>query len=533
MTVDLNRCVGCQTCTIACKHSNDTSPEVQWRRVLDIETGSFPDVERLFMVTGCQHCAEPPCVPVCPTGATAQRADGLVTMNYDLCIGCAYCAVSCPYQARTIVHDHEWYYGEETIQEEKVEHNERLGVAQKCTFCIERIDESKESAVVPGNDLDYTPACAASCIAEALVFGDFNDPGSTVSKLVTDKPSFQMHKELGTDPQIKYLYETPAVPGRDPNEEDLDDERLGDPANPLVGERQTFWDLRAAMNFVLGGMSSGLGVVAVVAWMNGNVLTIRSMWGLLLLSAVVMGAGLFFVWLKIGRKLRAGFAILRPQTSWMSREMYVVGVYYVGIAGWILWRPEQWLINVIGLAAFAFLYCQARILQACMGIPAWRVPLMVWMLLATGVYEGLGLYALSHVLNPLTIQFGGANYFFGATLALINGVLWHRYRVGARANGMPPLSRALIERWSLPLHLFGHGLPGLIFSIGIVHELPPLLLATGCVLAVVGGIFWKVLIITRASYQQGFAIARFPQRGSGTRAAPARLSGHPAPTAST
>ena len=168
-----------------------------------------------------------------------------------------------------------------------------------------------------------------------------------------------------------------------------------------------------------------------------------------------------------------------------------------------------------------------------MGIPAWRVPLMVWMLLATGVYEGLGLYALSHVLNPLTIQFGGAKYFFGATLALINGVLWHRSRVGARENGMPPLSRALIERWSLPLHLFGHGLPGLIFSIGIVHELPPLLLATGCVLAVVGGIFWKVLIITRASYQQGFAIARFPQRGSGTRAAPARLSGHPGPTAST
>ncbi len=88
MVVDLNRCVGCQTCTIACKHSNDTPPGVQWRRVLDVERGTFPDVERLFLVTGCQHCAEPPCVPVCPTGATAQRADGLVTMDYDTCIGC-------------------------------------------------------------------------------------------------------------------------------------------------------------------------------------------------------------------------------------------------------------------------------------------------------------------------------------------------------------------------------------------------------------------------------------------------------------
>ena len=103
MVVDVNRCVGCQTCTVACKHANDTVPGVQWRRVLDVETGKFPDVERLFMVVGCQHCAEPPCVPVCPSGATKQRGDGLVTMDYDLCIGCASCAVACPYQARTIV----------------------------------------------------------------------------------------------------------------------------------------------------------------------------------------------------------------------------------------------------------------------------------------------------------------------------------------------------------------------------------------------------------------------------------------------
>src|SRR5690606_19460992 len=96
MVVDVNRCVGCQTCTISCKHANDTVPGVQWRRVLDVETGTFPDVERLFLVVGCQHCAEPPCVPVCPTGATRQREDGLVTMDYDVGIGCAYCAVSCP-----------------------------------------------------------------------------------------------------------------------------------------------------------------------------------------------------------------------------------------------------------------------------------------------------------------------------------------------------------------------------------------------------------------------------------------------------
>jgi len=134
MVIDLNSCVGCQTCTIACKHANDTPPGVQWRRVIDVELGTFPNVERLFMVTGCQHCAEPSCVPVCPTGATKQRADGLVTMDYDLCIGCGYCAVACPYQARTIAHEQNWYYGQPTLQEAKVAHDDRIGVAMKCTF---------------------------------------------------------------------------------------------------------------------------------------------------------------------------------------------------------------------------------------------------------------------------------------------------------------------------------------------------------------------------------------------------------------
>ena len=72
MVIDVNRCVGCQTCTVACKHWNDTQPGVQWRSVIDVETGRYPNVERFFLVVGCQHCAVPPCVPVCPTGATHQ-----------------------------------------------------------------------------------------------------------------------------------------------------------------------------------------------------------------------------------------------------------------------------------------------------------------------------------------------------------------------------------------------------------------------------------------------------------------------------
>ena len=85
-TIDLRRCVGCQTCTAACKGANATPPGIQWRRVLDIETGEFPDVRRTFLPMACMHCANPPCEEVCPTKATTKRADGLVAIDYHLCM---------------------------------------------------------------------------------------------------------------------------------------------------------------------------------------------------------------------------------------------------------------------------------------------------------------------------------------------------------------------------------------------------------------------------------------------------------------
>ena len=96
MVADLRRCVGCQTCTAACKEANGTPPGVQWRRVLDIEAGEYPDVSRVFVPTGCQHCDEPPCMEVCPTTATGKRDDGIVTIDYALCIGCSYCPIAFP-----------------------------------------------------------------------------------------------------------------------------------------------------------------------------------------------------------------------------------------------------------------------------------------------------------------------------------------------------------------------------------------------------------------------------------------------------
>lgn len=207
MVADLNRCVGCQTCTSACKHTNATPPMVQWRKVLDIETGVYPDVDRVFVPVGCQHCADPPCMDVCPTTATGQREDGIVTIDYDLCIGCAYCFVACPYQARYKVSKNTSYYGGDELiaSEAKRFDDARVGVAQKCTFCSDRVDAGLEKGLTPGVDPDATPACVNSCIANALHFGDIEDEKSNVSQLLEENSWFQMHEELGTNPGFYYL----------------------------------------------------------------------------------------------------------------------------------------------------------------------------------------------------------------------------------------------------------------------------------------------------------------------------------------
>jgi phenylacetyl-CoA:acceptor oxidoreductase subunit 1 len=211
MVADLRRCVGCQACTAACKEANGTPIGVQWRRVLDIEVGEFPDVKRVYVPTGCQHCDDPPCMHVCPTTATGKRPDGIVTIDYDLCIGCAYCAVACPYEARYRVDHPHFSFGDEPSVSEQVRFDEKkIGVATKCTFCVDRIDSGCAKGLTPGVDPDATPVCVNTCISGALAFGDIEDPDSNVSRLVAENKWFRMHEEVGTSPNFYYLWDKEA-----------------------------------------------------------------------------------------------------------------------------------------------------------------------------------------------------------------------------------------------------------------------------------------------------------------------------------
>jgi phenylacetyl-CoA:acceptor oxidoreductase subunit 1 len=212
MVADLRRCVGCQTCTASCRHANATPPGVQWRRVLDVETGEYPDVRRTFLPVGCQHCADPPCLTVCPTTATRKRADGIVTIDYDLCIGCAYCAVACPYQARYKTLHPTYAYDAPMESEVKRRDDARLAVATKCTFCADRIDAGLAKGLKPGVDPEATPACVNACLTQTLVFGDLEDPASNVAQLLAQSSHFRMHEELGTEPGFYYVWDAAAGP---------------------------------------------------------------------------------------------------------------------------------------------------------------------------------------------------------------------------------------------------------------------------------------------------------------------------------
>ena len=152
---------------------------------------------------GCLACAE-----VCPTEATQKRRDGLVTIDYDVCIGCANCVMACPYEARSIVHEPRFAYGDQPIASEAIRFDpSRISVATKCSFCKERIDAAAASGRIPGRDPEVTPACVNSCISGAMVFGDIDDPDSAVSRLLAKTQHFHMHEELGTGPSVYYIWD--------------------------------------------------------------------------------------------------------------------------------------------------------------------------------------------------------------------------------------------------------------------------------------------------------------------------------------
>lgn len=204
MVIDLSRCIGCNYCVWACQAVNDVPDEaMRWNVGFAEKTENGDD---FYMTRPCLHCDEAPCVKVCPVGATWKRADGIVAMDYDRCIGCRYCEVACPYDARRF----NWRASETpnpyqpTWGEAEVPRRPR-GVVEKCTFCVQRIDRGLEQGLAPGVDAAATPACVNACPVSARLFGDALDPASPVSKFLTEHDTFRLREDFGTEPKVHYV----------------------------------------------------------------------------------------------------------------------------------------------------------------------------------------------------------------------------------------------------------------------------------------------------------------------------------------
>jgi Fe-S-cluster-containing dehydrogenase component/coenzyme F420-reducing hydrogenase gamma subunit len=162
---------------------------------LKVEDGKYPNVKRLFLPLPCMHCESPSCVAVCPTGASYKRADGIVAIDYDKCIGCMYCVGACPYGVRTYIDEVKRYFASAGLSQiEQYRNGEhQTGVVEKCDFCIQRVESGLE------------PACVQTCPPRARYFGDLDDPQSEVSRIVKTGNAVQLLPESNTNSSVYYI----------------------------------------------------------------------------------------------------------------------------------------------------------------------------------------------------------------------------------------------------------------------------------------------------------------------------------------
>lgn len=217
MVIDLDKCIGCRSCAVACKSHNAQPPGTWWNRVFtpgseyhQTAVGKDGHFQMNFLPVSCQMCDNAPCQKVCPVGATYTDERGVVLVDYDRCIGCRYCIAACPYNVRQF----NWedpkkakeragykegydygYPGDVRDKEGQLVYtpNRPVGVVEKCTFCFQYTSQGE------------LPACVRACPSKARIFGDLDDPDSEVNRLIRDRQGIRLKEELGTQPKVYYL----------------------------------------------------------------------------------------------------------------------------------------------------------------------------------------------------------------------------------------------------------------------------------------------------------------------------------------
>ncbi|MDH3318180.1 MAG: 4Fe-4S dicluster domain-containing protein [Betaproteobacteria bacterium] len=191
LLIDITKCGECDACVTACHEENGITSnarpatDAQWIRKVSLRDTRTGYAQTLPLM--CQHCEHPPCVDVCPTGASFKRADGIVLVDKHTCIGCRYCVMACPYAARSFVH--------ETVSGQKADVPRGKGTVEACTLCVHRVDRGA------------TPACVEACGRDgggAMAFGDLNDASSAIHRRLKSEPSSQIRADLALNTGVRY-----------------------------------------------------------------------------------------------------------------------------------------------------------------------------------------------------------------------------------------------------------------------------------------------------------------------------------------
>ncbi len=273
---------------------------------------------------------------------------------------------------------------------------------------------------------------------------------------------------------------------------------------------QTSWDHRAAGNFIGGGTGSGLAIVAAASTLwSGEVPRV-----LLAAAALAIALGLALVWLEIGRPWRFLHVFFHPETSWMTREAFVAPPLILSL-GAAAWTGDETIALITGLLALAFLYCQARMLRAARGIPAWREPTIVPLIVATALAEGAGAFLILALLTPVGDRVA---LLLAPAAILIRSYVWTFYRGRLERHGAPAGALNALAAIDAPVLLFGTIAPLslLVGALVLTNVATPLALVAGAAMLGAGWTM-KGVIVTRAAFNQGFALPHLPRLAAGKK----------------
>ncbi|MBA3913140.1 MAG: polysulfide reductase NrfD [Acidobacteriales bacterium] len=410
--IDNRKCIGCHACTVACKTEHDVPLGVNRTWVKYVEKGVFPNTQRIFQVTRCNHCEKPPCVTICPVSAMYKRKDGIVDFNSEMCIGCKACMQACPYDAIYI--------------------DPKKNTAAKCNFCAHR------------TEIGLEPACVNVCPEHAIIAGDLDEPDGEIARLRNREAVRVRKPEQGTQPKLYYIDgdESAIVPTASRHEDfyvwSQRNEHLHGGGAIYLKESPFFqknalatydvsherpWGWLVPMYLWL--KSIGSGVLALPAfgialgWLAPN-----RMREIILATIALLFTAATVVCLvaDLTRKERFLRILLHPQNkSWLARGTYIL-MLYSGLAG-LVWLAEAlgWT-HAAGLLLwpsvfsgfFAAIYT-AFLFGQCEGRDLWQTPLLPLHLLAQTLMCG----AATYTLLPQSLQAGGQSLAAGALAAFI------------------------------------------------------------------------------------------------------------------